>query len=299
MRNLKLSTIGKACIVERDAEFLQEVQSAGLEGKSLVMFKSPEDAMQRLLEDNAKLRAHERLLDQIFNDENVARRLRSIVEWLQDDSRHQIIDIVFCAFSLPIMNGARLLGEIRPSRMRRVLLASDEERGDAIKALNAGAVDAYVDKGGPDPMGEMAMQISRGPRVAYEMLWRGLDYDLGQMLFLPGVHSAISKVMDEHGVVEHVLVPSPWGFIARTNEEGYLWMQLETHESQIGAVEILRDEGWLQDALEDFIAGDKAACIEARSLQGFSDASPEFPTTTMINMSLDPWLGLSIFQVVI
>lgn len=299
MRNLKISTLGQSCFVDDDPEFLAFVKAiAGHFARhEVVTFEKPSEALERLVADNRKLLERERQLNAIFVDENETRRLRQAIEWLFDESRHRVVETVFCDDQMPEMDCAAIMAGIKPSRMRRIMLTGGTEIERAIHAFNDGMIDTYLSKKTQDLPKILALLAERGPHVAMDFLWRDLDPVVKETLFDKRVHEAIEAIFQRHRVIEHVLIPRPAGFLCRTEDERCLWVQIETHETQLGAVEILRESGWAKADLEDLISGKKAACLEVLPCLTKALEFGHYEVSDLHVVHADPWLAVSVFTV--
>lgn len=296
MSNLKIRTVGQVCFVDEDIAFLESMAQSYVGRHVVVTFSSPLKALERLLADNKLLVDRELILERIFTEENVALRFSQAIHWLFDDARHQVIETIFAYGGMQQMPGGELFRRLRPSRMRRILLTESTAVEDAVQAFNQGAIDIFVPKSAIDLPRVTSLLSERGPRVALDLLWRNLDPQINEALFRADVHAQIEQLMQSQLVTEYLLLPSPAGFVCRTVDNRCLWFQLETHETQVGAVEILREVGWDQAHLEDVISGEMAACLEALPYTNGPGGAPEYKLAPLVTLVDEPWLGLAIFD---
>lgn len=297
MKNIKISTIGMVCFIDDNKEFVEMLSMSYQGPHAVVAYTDPHEALARLKSDNTKLREREKLINSIFTEENIAHRFRMAIDWLFDEKRHDVIEVVFCDSKMPTMSGFDLLRQIRPSRMRRVLLTGESDAATPIMAFNDGVIDTYLAKSNlAEMMPAIQMLSERGPRVAIDYLWRDLDETINQALYEVSVQERIEKIMAAQLVEEHILIPDPAGLLCRTKDGRCIWLQLETHNSLTGVVEILREEGWEQSRLEPIIAEEMTACVEARQYAMQNGAHEGFQVAELHPICAEPWLAVAAFD---
>jgi CheY-like chemotaxis protein len=292
---LRFNVRGMVCFVDDDENYLQAMMAAYRGARKALTFRIPADAGARLVADNKRLVEMEAELACIFAEENQPARIRRIYAWLMDTSRQDCIEVCFCDYAVPALDGAKLLSTIPRSRIRRVLLAAMADSQDAVLSLNAGHIDAYLPKSDPNFAKQIQTYSEHGPILQVDGIWRELVPELANLLGMPEVRASLWGHLMALDVAEHILVPTPMGFLCRTSTGKGLWVQLEIRETQVGAVEILRDEGWSQEDLLPIMSGQKTACLEVLPSLGASRCQrEELAEIKVVHQA--PWLGLAVFE---
>ncbi len=111
----------------------------------------------------------------------------------------------------------------------------------------------------------------------------------------PAVSAKLWAYLEALDVDEHIMLPMPLGFLCRTKSGKGLWVQLEVLETQAGAVEILRDQGFSTGDVLPILHGQKTACLEVLpALHASTEELQKWSDIHLINH--EPWLGLAVFE---
>lgn len=291
-----IKTKGTVCFVDDEENYLESMKLFFSSKFPVITFLSPLQAAVRLREDNQYLIEEERLLAEVTSTEEPPLLFKRALIWLAENERHNIVETCFSDYDMPAMTGAKLLGQLENPRIRRVLLTGQADARDAVAAFNAGAIDAYLPKQSTEMLKTATLQAEKGAKRELDVIWRTMDDDLRSALAEQSTVEAVSHKLDSIGAEEYILLPKPAGFLCRCFDDTFKWAQLETHTSQVGAVEILRDEGVTQDVLETLISGQQAAGIELS--QAFEGLAPEqsYPYSSIDVVRSDPWIGMAVFD---
>lgn len=292
---LRYNVRGVVCFVDDDENYLKAMVATYKGDRVATTFRIPEEASQRLIEDNRRLVDLERELACLFAEESLATRIRRVYAWLMDTSRHDCVEVCFCDYSMPSTTGTKLLSTISRSRIRRVLLTGMVDSQDAVRAMNAGHIDFYLPKNAPNLAEQIRTYSDHGPMLQVDGLWSGLIPEVKRLIEQPDICDRLWEHLKALEVDEHILLPMPLGFLCRTKTGKGLWVQLEVLETQVGAVEILREQGLSAAEVLPILQGQKAACLEVLpALRACVEALATWSEVQVINE--DPWLGLAVFE---
>lgn len=246
----------------------------------VIAFASPEEALERLIQDNETLKLEEQRLDAALNAESPAISLRLSMGWLNDPDRHKLVEVAFIDQVMPRMQGLQLLEKLSSSRIRRCLLTSMATEEVAVEAFNAGLIDGYINKTSSTLVADLESMIRRGPRFHALTSWSGLDPVMESQLNQTACGSVLQSWLREHEVLEYLLLPSPSGLLCRTAQGKDLWLQFETPQTRRGALEVLGAVPGVRPCLLDDIAsGRMSVAIElADACRLGEDAMPTAPT---------------------
>lgn len=292
---LRFNIRGMACFVEAD-EFRLERMLAAYHGKrEAIAFRNSSDAAQRLIADNNRLVALEGELARIFAEESHPVRIRQMYAWLMDAHRNDCIEVCFCDHAMSVASGANLLTVIPRSRIRRVVFADRFDAQDALNVINSGQADACLSINDPNMAKLVQTYSDYGPILQVDGLWRELTPELNQLLMKPDLLACLGQHLETLDVDEHILLPVPLGLLCRTKAGKGIWIQLEVKETQIGAVEILREEGFSTAELTPLLQGEKAACLEVLPALRASGAAVS-SWADIIVVNVEPWMGMAVFE---
>lgn len=292
---LRFNVRGMVCFVDDDENYLKAMQSAYKGDRPATTFRIPAEAAKRLVDDNTRLVDMERELACIFAEESLAQRIRRLYAWLMDTRRHDCIEVCFCDYAMPALSGTKLLSKIPRSRVRRVLLTGMADSQEAVLAMNAGHIDAFLPKNDPHLARQIQTYANHGPILQVDGLWRELPSDVRLLIEQPAVSAKLWAYLEALDVDEHIMLPMPLGFLCRTKSGKGLWVQLEVLETQAGAVEILRDQGFSNGDVLPILQGQKTACLEVLpALHASTEELQKWSDIHLINH--EPWLGLAVFE---
>lgn len=292
---LRLDVRGMVCFVAAGEEQHRRMLAAYKGQRKAIGFRNGYDAAQRMIMDNKRLVAMEDELACMFSEESIPVRIRQLYAWLMNMKREDCVEVCFCDATMLAPSGDNLLSVIPRSRIRRVGLLDRVGALDAIGMVSSGWVDACLAVNDPSFSKMLQTYSDYGPMLQVDGLWRELPAETLHLLTQPGLLDCVGRQLELLDVDEHILLPVPLGLLCRTKAGKGIWIQLELKETQIGAVEILREEGLSTVELTPILQGEKAACIEVLpALRASAEAIATWADITIVNV--EPWVGMAVFE---
>jgi hypothetical protein len=292
---LRFNIRGMVCFVVADEPRLQRMLEAYHGERKAIVFGESSDAVQRLIADNNRLVALEGELASIFAEESYPVRIRRLYTWLMAAHWHDCVEVCFCDHAMLEPSGANLLSVIPRSRIRRVIITDGADAQDVLNMINSGHIDAYLSIDDTNLAKQIRTYSDYGPILQVDGIWREVAPELNQLLASPELRAKLGHFLDALDVDEHILLSTPCGLLCRTKAGKGIWVQLEVKETQIGAVEILREQGLSTADLTPILQGEKAACLEVLpALHASDEAVATWADITVLNA--EPWLGMAVFD---
>ena len=292
---LRFNIRGLVCFVSADEHRLQRMLAAYHGARKVIVFRDASDAEPRLMADNNRLVTLEGELASIFAEESYPVRIRRLYTWLMAPQWHDCIEVCFCDHAMSTPSGANLLSVIPRSRIRRVVISDGADAQAALNVISSGHVDAYQSIVDTNLAKQIQIYSDYGPILQVDGLWREVNPELNQLLATPELRAKLWQILDALDVDEHILLPTPLGFLCRTKSGNGIWIQLEVKETQIGAVEILREQGLSTANLTPMLQGEKTACLEVLPALHASDEAVATWANIMV-LNADPWMGMAVFE---
>lgn len=134
-------------------------------------------------------------------------------------------------YSMPEMNGLHALAALSDWPGLRVLLTGQADEQIAVDAFNRALIDQFLPKQSPDVAERLLTVLRHMPSNANtraSQIWRGtLTPVQNAQLRVPSTARALQQLLQQHGLVEHVVLGDPYGILGRTAGGQVHWLQLE------------------------------------------------------------------------
>lgn len=294
MRNIYIRTAGAIALVDDNEAFLDVLKLACPRDRPVRAFISPTEAVQPLIRANDLLRAEEGRLNALLAMEDPIGALRGALEWIRDSSRAQTIETTFIDYNTPIMNGLELLRQVVQPRFMRVLLTGQATTDEAVEAFNDGLIDMYLQKR-DGLVAEVRQACERGDHRHRNLSWHRVDPVVCSAIKQPEGWAVVSELMARNNVREHLLLPSPCGYVCSSADGSIGWLQFDTEESLRGCLEVARDSGWGEMHTDRISRREATAPIELIDAHSGAGALPAIIAPVSV-VSDQPWVGAAYFK---
>lgn len=150
--------------------------------------------------------------------------------WSNNNNRFSLVKVVVIDYSMPAMNGLRVLQALDDWPGLRVLLTGRADDQLAIDAFNQGLINQFIPKQAPDMVKQLLANLQNAqaavePRTA--QVWRStLSPRQHALLSLSSVSEDLAVFCDRRWI-EHIVIGAPFGILGRDAEGNVSWLQLE------------------------------------------------------------------------
>ncbi|NUO74030.1 MAG: response regulator [Frateuria sp.] len=185
--------------------------------------------------------------------------------WARQTERFSLTRVFVVDYSMPDMDGLRVLAELGDWPGSRVLLTGQADDQVAIDAFNAGLIQQFIPKQTADITGHLVEVVERlqgTPHPNHAQTWRAtLRPEQAALLREPDVARALSALAAKHWV-EHVVIGDPFGVIGLDAAGSPSWLQLETDTGLPALAEMAQLEGLGADVVDEVREGRKLVDLE-------------------------------------
>lgn len=247
MRLPLLKTTTAVVFLDDDERFLDTLSLLIPERFPLSLFTHPAELDARLSRLDEDLAEEQRLLGAVV-DGGSRGALRCALDYLAWTGSDRIPGVLVSDHAMPAESGVSVCARhCHAFVLRRVLLTGVADAALAIRAVNEGAIDAFLSKNTPclveHLVGMLHEQSLRALEIRGRRLAEGLSACSEQLLSRPEIAAALTGRLSPMGLVAHVVVGDPLGVLGVSAEGQWIWVQIETVQSLRDLADCLHEMG--------------------------------------------------------
>lgn len=272
-------TISATALIDDDSTFISTVELTVV-APGRVTFHTHPGTFERLLERASAGLRHEQQAFFSCVDAQVLGRgdaITRLLRYLATPVRFELTGVAVSDYHMPAVDGLTLLARHSEPGLQRVLLTGVADNVVAIKAFNAGQIDAYVPKQHPDLLrilnSTLRDHMAKSAEARGQILARALSLRVAAQLRDAAVVAKLQSLLAGLQVKEYVALGRPAGLLALTADHRVLWIQLDDEQSFQEQLQALGD---LEKAQCAFDLAQAAARISAHAAA--TDAQSDLPT---------------------
>lgn len=187
--------------------------------------------------------------------------------WTRHQERHALTRVCVVDYSMPGMNGLKVLEQVATWPGARVLLTGQADEQLAVEAFNLGLIDKFIPKQRPEILRKLVQTVEslvQVPTARQRSVWlMTLKPDQNALLARAEVQDQLEKVISPLNWVEYVVIGDPFGVLGIDPAGKVTWLQLVTKQGLKSLAEIAQDTpGLPPDAPDEILAGRQLANVE-------------------------------------
>lgn len=220
--------------------------------------------------------------------------------WRDDDmARFHLTQVCVVDYTMPKMNGLRVLTELGNWSGSRVLLTGRTDEQLAISAFDRGLIEQFIPKQSPDirsQLTEAIENLQKLPNDRHQEIWRAtLSREQMTMISIPSVARDLQALSLKNDWVEHVLIGEPFGILALDRSANASWLQLEPEKNLLELGKTALSQGMDEATAQEIAAGKKLTNSKLNRALG-DDRAPQACSTFPMEAEQGPLYG-AVFSV--
>jgi CheY-like chemotaxis protein len=286
---------GTIVLLDDDPDYLEMMAMVLPAQWPLRLFLRPQDCIRQLLQEpphwDTDASAQQQIVDRWRRDRTplIPQILRY---WEQETARYGQPQVCVVDYSMPAMNGLKVLQALGDWPGSRVMLTGQADEQLAVTAFNEGLIQQFIPKQVSDMAHRLVesvqrLQVAASGRTA--QIWRAtLNPRQYSLLRSSSVARDLNGWTGRHWI-EHVVIGDPFGILGRDAEGNVGWLQLEPASGLEELAELAEDSVTSVDALSDIRQGRQLVDLELR--EALSRRSPPALTAAFAIGQDEPLLG--------
>ncbi len=288
-----LRAFSRVVVLDDDTQFLAALSLAVPSRFDLSLHSRVKPADREIQESRERLAREQSDLDRIAVDDEHS--ISSALRYLNDPSRFGIVGVLVIDYAMPAETGLAFCARNAFKGLRRILLTGFAETQMAISAFNEGLIEMFMSKQELRLLDKLHANMDAQMLKSADERGSALAHTIPQRiraLFAGAeVKQSFAKYLDQLGVVEYVFLGRPLGLVAVTGKGEALWIQLEDETTLDGLIEIMTEEGWPNEEIDQVRNRESAADVEiASQLPGHKARCKHLRA-----LSMQPYLGAAAF----
>lgn len=217
-----IKTIGALTFVDDDDGLLQAVR-IGIRDPVVHTFSDLEAARLHIQASTAFLGEQRVLIKDIVTADTHTQRVEAARALLSDPKHLQMSEVVYVDYTMPRMTGLQFLKSVDCGDMKRVLMTGAADESIVEGARQRAEVHSHVDKGRPNLVRTIRETSIRLDESVNALLRKNLSADF--LANLTQGPQNLSAAMSVANVLEYVAVSGPDGFVCKTKDNSFVWIQ--------------------------------------------------------------------------
>ena len=197
-----------------------------------------------------------------------------ILKYWRDDgvSRFTLTQVCVMDYSMPAMNGMKVLDALASWPGSRILLTGRADEQLAVSAFNSGAIQQFIPKQSADIRHRLTDAIHSllcKASLRHDQIWRAsFTHEQTLLLNNPMITAGLEKLAVKQAWVEHIAIGAPFGIVALDSTARAVWLQLEPADRLPELAEMAASEVYDAVTVEQVRSGQKLIDFELQLALG-------------------------------